>query len=73
MDRSVWQLLGVEKIKMAAVAMVTKIQNGHQIQKSSYLGDSPFFVSMATAAKFVQSIPIFLAYLVPLDVDVVPI
>jgi hypothetical protein len=24
------------------------------------------------AAKFVQSIPIFLAYLVPLDVDVVP-
>jgi hypothetical protein len=33
----------------------------------------PFFVSMATAAKFVQLIPIFLAYLVPLDVDVVPI
>ena len=31
----------------------------------------PFFVSMATAAKIVQ--PIFLAYLVPLDVDVVPI
>ena len=33
----------------------------------------PFFVSMATAAKFVLQIPIFLAYLVPLDVDVVPI
>jgi hypothetical protein len=32
---------------------------------------SPFFVSMTTAAKFVQPIPIFLAYLVPLDVDVV--
>jgi hypothetical protein len=32
-----------------------------------------FFVSMATATKFVQQIPIFLAYLVPLDVDVVPI
>jgi hypothetical protein len=32
---------------------------------------SPFFISMATAAKFV--LPIFLAYLVPLDVDVVPI
>jgi hypothetical protein len=31
---------------------------------------SPFFVSMATAAKFVQPIPICLAYLVPLDVDV---
>jgi hypothetical protein len=30
----------------------------------------PFFVSMATAAKFVQPIPIFLPYLVPLDVDV---
>jgi hypothetical protein len=28
---------------------------------------------MATAAKFVQPIPIFLAYLVPLDVVVVPI
>jgi hypothetical protein len=33
----------------------------------------PFFVSMATAAKFVQPIPICLAYLVPLDVNVVPI
>jgi hypothetical protein len=30
-------------------------------------------VSMATVAKFVQLIQIFLAYLVPLDVDVVPI
>ena len=34
--------------------------------------NSPFLVSMATAAKFVQPIPIFLAYLVPLVVDVVP-
>jgi hypothetical protein len=33
----------------------------------------PFFVSMATAVKFVQPIPIFLAYLIPLDVDAVPI
>jgi hypothetical protein len=32
-----------------------------------------FFVSTATAAKFVQQIPILLAYLVPPDVDVVPI
>jgi hypothetical protein len=32
-----------------------------------------FFVSMATAAKFVQPIPIFLAYLVPLEMNVVPI
>jgi hypothetical protein len=30
----------------------------------------PFFISMATAAKFVLPIPIFLAYLIPLDVDV---
>ena len=28
---------------------------------------------MATAPKFVQPIPIFLGYLIPLDVDVVPI
>jgi hypothetical protein len=28
---------------------------------------------MATAAKFVQPLPIFLAYPIPLDVDVVPI
>ena len=32
-----------------------------------------FFLSKTTAAKFVQPIPIFLAYLVPLDVDAVPI
>jgi hypothetical protein len=36
------------------------------------LSNAPFFVSMATAAKFFKPIPIFLAYLVPLDVDVVP-
>ena len=34
---------------------------------------TPLFVSMATAAKFVQPIPIFLSYIVPLDVDAVPI
>ena len=33
----------------------------------------PFFVSMATAAKFVQPIPICWTYLVPLYVYVVPI
>jgi hypothetical protein len=32
----------------------------------------PFFVSMATAATFVQPFPNFLAYLVSLDVDVIP-
>ena len=30
----------------------------------------PFFVSMAAAAKFVLPIPIFLAYIISLDVDV---
>jgi hypothetical protein len=35
-----------------------------------FILNPPFFVSMATAAKFVQPILIFLAYLVPLDVDV---
>jgi hypothetical protein len=34
---------------------------------------NPPLFYMATAPKFLQSIPIFLAYLVPLDVDVVPI
>ena len=38
--RSMWQLFGgLEKFKMAAVAMVTKVQNGCQIQKSSDLGE----------------------------------
>jgi hypothetical protein len=32
----------------------------------------PFFVSMATAAKFCPTDSDFLAYRVPLDVDVVP-
>jgi hypothetical protein len=37
--RRVWQLLGGwEKFKMAAIAMVTKVQNGRQIQNSSDLG-----------------------------------
>ena len=42
-------------------------------KESKTFVNPPFFVSMATVAKFVQQIPIFLAYLVPLDVDVVPI
>jgi hypothetical protein len=36
----------------------------------NYFKYPPFFASMATAAKFVLPIPIFLAYLVPRDVDV---
>jgi hypothetical protein len=42
-------------------------------KESKNLLNPPFLVSMAAAAKFVQTIPIFLAYLVPLDVDAVPI
>jgi hypothetical protein len=42
-------------------------------EKSHFFLNPPFFISMATAAKFIQLIPIFLAYLVPLAVDVVPI
>ena len=42
-------------------------------KESKLFLNPPFFVFMATATKFVQQIPIFLAYLVPLDVDVVPI
>ena len=42
-------------------------------KESQIFFNTPFFVSMATAAKFVKLIPIVLAYLVPLDVDVVPI
>jgi hypothetical protein len=42
-------------------------------KESKIILNPPFFVSMAPVAKFVQPIPIFLAYLVPLAVDVVPI
>jgi hypothetical protein len=39
-------------------------------EKSKLFLNPPFFISMATAAKFVQPIAIFLAYLIQLDVDV---
>ena len=39
-------------------------------KKSQKIKIPLFFISMATAAKFVLPIPISLAYLVPLDVDV---
>jgi hypothetical protein len=70
----VWQLLGVVQIQNGGRC------HGNQGAKnvkftsneSKIILNPPFFVSMATAAKFVQPIPIFLAYLVPLAVDVVP-
>jgi hypothetical protein len=39
-------------------------------QNSNNFKNLPFFISMAAAAKFVLPIPILLAYLVPLDVEV---
>jgi hypothetical protein len=39
-------------------------------EKSNFGLNPPFFISMATAAKFVQPIAIFLVYLIQLDVDV---
>jgi hypothetical protein len=41
------------------------------MESKNVLNPPSFFVSMAIAAKFIQPIPIFLAYLAPLDVDVV--
>jgi hypothetical protein len=41
-------------------------------KKSPKKLNPPFSVSMATAAKFLTPIPIILAYLVPLYLDVVP-
>jgi hypothetical protein len=40
---------GVDKFKMAAVAMVTKVQNGRQIQKSSDLAKFGFQVDYDVA------------------------
>ena len=53
------------------VDILTKI---HEVwwKESQINLNPPFFVAMETAANFVQPIPIFLAYIVPLDVDVVP-
>ena len=41
-----------------------------EINEKKNKKNTPFFISMATAAKFVLPIPIFWAYLVSLDVDV---
>ena len=61
-----------QKLPHFTVDIPTKL---HEVwwKESKFFLNPPFFVSMATAAKLVQLIPIFWAYLVPLDVDVVPI
>jgi hypothetical protein len=60
------------KLPHTTVDIPTKI---HEVwwKESKFFLNPPFFVSMTTVAKFVQPIPIFWDYLVPLDVDVVPI
>jgi hypothetical protein len=61
-----------QKLPHTTVDIPTKF---HEVwwKESKIILNPPFFDSMATVAKFVQPIPIFLAYLVPLNVDVVPI
>ena len=68
---SFWIFSTPQKLPHTTVDILTKF---HEVwwKESKMFFNPPFFVSMATAAKFVQRIPIFLAYLVPLDVDVVP-
>ena len=58
-----------QKLPQTTVDIPTKF---HEVwwKESNFFLNLPFFVSMATAAKFVQPIPICLVYLVPLDVDV---
>jgi hypothetical protein len=58
-----------QKLPHTTVDIPTKFDE----RNPTFFFNPPFFVSMATAAKFVQQILIFLDYLVSLDVDVVPI
>jgi hypothetical protein len=61
-----------QKLPHTTVDIPTKFHEAWW-KESNFFLNLPFFVSMATAAKSAKPIPIFLAYLVPLDVDVVPI
>ena len=69
---AILNLYNPQQLPHTTVDIPTKF---HEVwwKESKIILNPPFFVSMATATKFVQSIPIFLAYLIPLDVDVVPI
>jgi hypothetical protein len=69
--RQFWIFFNPQKLPHTMVDSPTKF---HEVwwKESKKLSNAPFFVSMATAANFFKPIPIFLAYLVPLDVDVVP-
>ena len=69
---AILNFLNPQKLPHTTVDIPT---NFHDVwwKESKIFLNPPFFVSMATAAKFVQPILIFLAYLVSLDMDVVPI
>ena len=69
---AILNLFNPQKLPHTTVDKPTKF---HQVwwKESKIFLNPPFFVSMATVAKLVQPIPIFLSYIVPLDVDVVPI
>jgi hypothetical protein len=69
---TILNFFNTQKLPHTTVDIPTKF---HEVwwKESKFFFNPPLFVSMATAAKFVQPIPILLAYLVPLDVDVVPI
>ena len=69
---AILNLFNPPKLPHTTVDIRTKFREVWWKESKKHL-NPPFFVSMATAAKFVQLIPIFFAYLVPLDVDVVPI
>ena len=64
-----WIFSSTQKLPHTTVDIPT---NFHEFwwKESKKNLNPPFFVSITTAAKFVQPIPICLAYLVPLDVDV---
>jgi hypothetical protein len=66
-----WIFFNLQKLPHTMVDILTKF---HEVwwKESQKKFNHPFFVSMATAAKFVQAITIFFTCLVPLDVDVVP-
>jgi hypothetical protein len=65
-------ILNFEKLPHTTVDVPIKFHEVWWKESKSFL-NSPVFLSMATATNFVQPILIFLAYFVPLDVDVVPI
>jgi hypothetical protein len=61
---AILNLFNPQKLPHTAVDIPTKF---HEVwwKESKILLNPPFFVSMATVAKFIQPIPIFLAYDIP--------